>query len=248
MVNYDLESWRLGSRFGSGMTCWRRLRDWTEVGGVGPPASAAALRTARAEGDPTGPARRSTGRTLKKHITAPARWIAGAPAANIMSSWDGNGIPLAVSLTGGNRNDCTQLLPLLDHVGSGKAHPLPSGPAAATHQAAERGSGLRPRQYRRALRARPHHLRVRPPQPPTRLRPRCPPLRRQADHCAAELVSPAPYPLGDPLRDPPRPAHPGHGLICWRRLKRSICRISGQPRGPRHQLASRSARSRALGV
>ena len=29
---------------------------------------------------------------------------------------DGNGIPLAVTLTGGNRNDVTQLLPLLDAV------------------------------------------------------------------------------------------------------------------------------------
>src|ERR1039457_2767297 len=30
---------------------------------------------------------------------------------------DANGIPLAVSLTGGNRNDVTQLLPLVDGVG-----------------------------------------------------------------------------------------------------------------------------------
>lgn len=30
---------------------------------------------------------------------------------------DANGIPLAISLTGGNRNDVTQLLPLIDAVG-----------------------------------------------------------------------------------------------------------------------------------
>jgi transposase len=30
---------------------------------------------------------------------------------------DSNGIPLAISLTGGNRNDVTQLLPLIDGVG-----------------------------------------------------------------------------------------------------------------------------------
>jgi hypothetical protein len=36
---------------------------------------------------------------------------------------DGGGIPLAVSLTGGNRNDCTHLLPLLDKIGQVKAHP-----------------------------------------------------------------------------------------------------------------------------
>jgi transposase len=29
---------------------------------------------------------------------------------------DANGIPLAFSITGGNRNDCTQLIPLLDSV------------------------------------------------------------------------------------------------------------------------------------
>lgn len=47
--------------FGSGMTCWRRLRDWQLI-------------------------------------------------------CDGNGIPLALSLTGGNRNDITQLMPLLQAI------------------------------------------------------------------------------------------------------------------------------------
>jgi hypothetical protein len=34
---------------------------------------------------------------------------------------DGNGIPLAVSLTGGNRNDVTQLMPLLQSPCPGRA-------------------------------------------------------------------------------------------------------------------------------
>ena len=48
---------------------------------------------------------------------------------------DGQGIPLAVSLTGGNRNDVTQLLPLLDKVpadagGVGRPTPNTDAPLA----------------------------------------------------------------------------------------------------------------------
>ncbi|WP_107488379.1 transposase [Streptomyces sp. CB01201] len=52
---------------------------------------------------------------------------------------DAQGIPLTVSLTGGNRNDVTQLLPLIDKipavfgvVGRPDAVPTPSSPTAAT--------------------------------------------------------------------------------------------------------------------
>jgi hypothetical protein len=52
---------------------------------------------------------------------------------------DAHGIPLAVSLTGGNRNDITQLIPLLQAIrqsaaaadGPGSAR-MPSAPTAAT--------------------------------------------------------------------------------------------------------------------
>jgi len=47
---------------------------------------------------------------------------------------EGHGIPLAVSLTGGNRNDITQLMPLI------KAIPPPRPPRPA---AAAAGGGLR---------------------------------------------------------------------------------------------------------
>ena len=40
----------------------------------------------------------------------------GRPGSKHYVLTDGQGIPLAVSLTGGNRNDVTQLLPLLDKV------------------------------------------------------------------------------------------------------------------------------------
>ena len=48
---------------------------------------------------------------------------------------EGHGIPLAVSLTGGNRNDVTQLMPLI------AGHPAGPGPPGPAAQAA--GCGLR---------------------------------------------------------------------------------------------------------
>ncbi|WP_329529618.1 IS5 family transposase [Streptomyces sp. NBC_01462] len=104
--------------FGSGMTCWRRLAEWTEAG-VWPrlhQALLAELRAANAldfsraavdgphpgvKGGPkTGRSPVDQGRTGSKHhlIT------------------DATGIPLAVTLSGGNRNDVTQLIPLLEAV------------------------------------------------------------------------------------------------------------------------------------
>ena len=64
---------------------------------------------------------------------------------------DGNGIPLAVSLTGGNRNDVTQLLPLLEAIPAvpGKVGRPRSRPVALY---ADRGYDHD--KYRRQLRAR----------------------------------------------------------------------------------------------
>lgn len=105
--------------FGSGMTCWRRLRDWNEAGVwqqlhevLLAELNAAARsrlvacggrlqpRASRKRGSQTGPSPVDRGRTGSKHhlIT------------------DGHGTPLAVILTGGNRNDVTQLLPLIDAI------------------------------------------------------------------------------------------------------------------------------------
>ncbi|WP_189601600.1 IS5 family transposase [Streptomyces lateritius] len=105
--------------FGSGMTCWRRPAEWTEAG-VWPRLhqvllaklrSVNALDFSRAAvdgshiralkgGSKTGRSPVDQGRTGSKHhlIT------------------DTIGIPLTATLTGGNRNDVTQLIPLLQAV------------------------------------------------------------------------------------------------------------------------------------
>ncbi|WP_373297158.1 IS5 family transposase [Streptomyces brasiliensis] len=104
--------------FGSGMTCRRRLRDWNDAGVwqrlheslLAELNAAGALDWSRAvidgpctghEGRPkTGPSPVDRARTGSKHhlIT------------------EAHGIPPAASLTGGNRNDVTQLMPLIEAV------------------------------------------------------------------------------------------------------------------------------------
>ncbi|WP_460492005.1 IS5 family transposase [Dactylosporangium cerinum] len=103
----------------SGATCWRRLKEWHEAGvwqhlhelilaelrAAGRLDLSAALvdsshLRALEKGDLTGPSPVDRGKLGSKHhlIT------------------DATGIPLTVILNGGNRNDITQLLPLLDAV------------------------------------------------------------------------------------------------------------------------------------
>ncbi|MBU3865741.1 IS5 family transposase [Streptomyces sp. 4503] len=105
--------------FGSGMTCWRRLRDWNDAGVwqrlheslVADLHAVGALDWSRAvidgshvramKGGPkTGPSQVDRARAGSKHhlIT------------------EAHGIPLAVLLTGGNRNDVTQFVPLIEAV------------------------------------------------------------------------------------------------------------------------------------
>ncbi|MFF3787517.1 IS5 family transposase [Streptomyces sp. NPDC001933] len=101
--------------FGSGMTCWRRLAAWNEAGvwhrlHV---VLLARLRTARQldwsravidsprQGRSAGPK------------SGPSPVDRARPGSKHHVLVDGQGIPLAVSLTGGNRNDVTQLMPLL---------------------------------------------------------------------------------------------------------------------------------------
>ncbi|WP_456340512.1 IS5 family transposase [Streptomyces europaeiscabiei] len=99
--------------FGSGMTCWRRLAAWNEAGvwdklhlvllkkldWSRAVIDSSHVRAAR-RGPKAGPGPVDRARPGSKH--------------HVLT--DGQGIPLAVSLTGGNRNDVTQLLPLLDKI------------------------------------------------------------------------------------------------------------------------------------
>jgi transposase len=105
--------------FGSGMTCWRRLRDWNNAGVwtrlhenlLAELHAAGVLDWSRAvidgshlramKGGPkSGPSPVDRARTGSKHhlIT------------------EAHGIPLQASLTGGNRNDVTQLMPLIQDI------------------------------------------------------------------------------------------------------------------------------------
>ncbi|WP_385626089.1 IS5 family transposase [Streptomyces sp. P8-A8] len=105
--------------FGSGMTCWRRLAAWNEAG-VWDRLHAVLLTKLRSA------KQLDWSRAVIdfSHVRAARRGPKGGPSpvdrARPGSKHhvlvDGQGIPLAVSLTGGNRNDITQLMPLLAKV------------------------------------------------------------------------------------------------------------------------------------
>jgi transposase len=87
---------------GSGMTCWRRLAELPAAGKLD--GSRAVIDSSHVRalqgGRKTGPSPLDRARPGSKHHVPT----------------DGHGTPLAVSLTGGNRNDVTQLIPLLGKV------------------------------------------------------------------------------------------------------------------------------------
>ncbi|GAX58694.1 IS5 family transposase [Streptomyces olivochromogenes] len=105
--------------YGSGSTCWRRLRDWHQTGVwqalhellLAELRAADLLDFTRAAVDgshlramkggvKTGPSQVDRGRTGSKHHVIV----------------EAHGIPLAATLTGGNRHDVTQLMPLVHAV------------------------------------------------------------------------------------------------------------------------------------
>ncbi|WP_437022982.1 IS5 family transposase [Streptomyces sp. enrichment culture] len=104
-----------GAGFGSGMTCWRRLRDWNNAGVwqrlhevlLAEPRAADRLDMSGAVIDS------SHVRALKGGPKpAGARSTGLRPGSKHHLICDATGIPLAVTLTGGNRNDITQPMPL----------------------------------------------------------------------------------------------------------------------------------------
>lgn len=107
--------------FGSGMTCWRRLEEWKQAGVwqqlhemlLAELRAADMLDLSRASvdsshlramkgGKKTGPSPVDRGKTGSKH--------------HLILIVEAHGIPLATTLTGGNRNDVTQLIPLIEAV------------------------------------------------------------------------------------------------------------------------------------
>uniref|UniRef100_UPI003F6849FF IS5 family transposase n=1 Tax=Nocardia brevicatena TaxID=37327 RepID=UPI003F6849FF len=124
--------------FGSGMTCWSRLAEWNEAGvwrrlhevllaelhaGDRLDWERAVIYSSHVRAARRGPKRAEPGRPQPVGLETPR-------------PREGRGIPLAASLTGGNRNDVTELLPLIDTVPVVRGHPAadPCGctPTAAT--------------------------------------------------------------------------------------------------------------------
>src|SRR5215213_2327251 len=104
--------------FGSGVTCWRRLDEWQRAG-VWEELHALLLSRLRAAGELEWSRAIADSSQVQAKQGAPKRAHARSTEADPAPSTilvDGTGIPLAFALTGGNRNDVTQLIPLLDSV------------------------------------------------------------------------------------------------------------------------------------
>ncbi|WP_236067640.1 IS5 family transposase [Streptomyces brasiliscabiei] len=104
--------------FGSGVTCWRRLAAWNEAG-VWDRLHVLLLNKLRAK-DQLDWSRAVIDSFARPRSGGPRSGPSPVDRARPGSKHhlivDEQGIPLAVSLIGGNRNDVTQLLPLLDKI------------------------------------------------------------------------------------------------------------------------------------
>jgi transposase len=107
--------------FGSGPTCWRRLAEWQAAGVweqlqqvlLDRLRAADRLDFSRATVDASH-VQAKRGRSHPK--VGPSPVDRGRPGCKHHVITDANGVPLRVSLTGGNRHDVTQLLPLIHAV------------------------------------------------------------------------------------------------------------------------------------
>ena len=105
--------------FGSGMTAWRRLRSWQQAG-VWSRLHEALLTRLQAAGqiDWSRAIIDSSYAQAKKGGSGlgPSPVDRGRPGVKHLVVVDGHGLPLAWSVTPSNRNDVTQLLPLIDAI------------------------------------------------------------------------------------------------------------------------------------
>jgi transposase len=107
--------------FGSGATCWRRLDEWQKAGVWGQLhelllmllRAAGEIEWSRAVADSSHVQAKKGGAA-----TGPSPVDRGRSGSKHHLLVDATGLPLAVTLTGGNRNDVTQLIPLVDAVPS----------------------------------------------------------------------------------------------------------------------------------
>ncbi|MFF3143089.1 IS5 family transposase [Streptomyces sp. NPDC057927] len=130
----------------SGVTAWRRLRDWTEAG-VWPRLHEVLLAELRQEGlleMDDAAIDGSRVRALKGAHTGPSPVDRARPGSKHHLIVDRHGTPLAVSLTGGNRHDATQPMPLR----------TPSHPSAGYEAGHAVAPGYDFDKYRRLVRAR----------------------------------------------------------------------------------------------
>ena len=113
------------------MTCWRRLDEWQRAG-VWERLHALLLARLRAAGEIEWSRAVVDGSHVQAKKGAPkrarARSTGAVPAPSTTSSSTATGIPLAFALTGGNRNDVTQLIPLLDRVPAVARRRRPAAP------------------------------------------------------------------------------------------------------------------------
>jgi transposase len=116
--------------YGSGMTCWRRLRDWHNAG-VWQRLHELLLTELRAAGllDFSRAAIDSSHLRAMKGgpKTGPSPVDRAKPGSKHHVLTEAHRIPLVASLTGGNRNDVTQLIPLITaipHVKGRRGRPV----------------------------------------------------------------------------------------------------------------------------
>ena len=220
--------------FGSGMTCWRRLRDWNEAGVwqrlhkllLAELRAADLLDFSRAAVDS------SHIRAMKGGpATGPSPVDRGKSGSKHHIIVDAHGIPLATITTGGNRNDVTQLIPLIRAVPpirGKRGQPL----QRPRHLYADRGYDHEVyRDKVRRLQITPH---TRPARHRTCLRAGRAPLGCGRHSRPAALVPPPAHPLGAPRRYPRRVRHPRlrHHLLATAEertltLVRIGCAVSG---------------------
>ena len=106
---------------GSGMTCWRRLRDWPFRGrGSGKTFMNCCWPDYEKPTKLTGPEpwwiAPPSGRWAVGGETGPNPTDRRKPGSKHHLITDAQGIPLATTLTGANRHDLTQLLPLVEAI------------------------------------------------------------------------------------------------------------------------------------